>query len=296
MKLGDLSMFEFIRSMLRSRTDEFALPSWCPNWTPQTIAEPRDLNRKPETHRYAACPGSLYLGRPSPLTITLKGFAVAKVTWCSMNLVAYKQPTTRLITEAVEHLRFCSRHLPSASTGRDLTLTQLVWSALETLVLDPDYKGWAHRGPKINHHELLTHSTKSILARCRPGRKLREILGPVYLASEDSDLYSPANIEIDPRIQTDDYDIMVDMVEDLIYQASSGCRLFMADKVTLGTGLPGLMAGDIVCVLFGGNVPYILRSTGVEGQYLFIGECYVQELMDGQALEMGLPEQKFTLV
>jgi hypothetical protein len=213
-----------------------------------------------------------------------------------MNLVAYKQPTTRLITEAVEHLRFCSQHLPSASTGRNLTLTQLVWSALETLVLDPDFDGWVHRGPMINHRELLTHSTKSILASCMPGRKVREILGPVYLASEDRDLYSQANVKIDPRIPTDDYEILADMVEDLIHEASGDCRLFLADKVTLGTGLPGLMAGDVVCVLFGGNVPYILRSTGVEGQYLFIGECYVQELMDGQALEMGLPEQKFTLV
>jgi len=122
------------------------------------------------------------------------------------------------------------------------------------------------------------------------------ILGPVYLASEDRDLYSQANVKIDPRIPTDDYEILADMVEDLIHEASGDCRLFLADKVTLGTGLPGLMAGDIVCVLFGGNVPYILRSTGVEGQYLCIGECYVQELMDGQALEMGLPEQKFTLV
>jgi hypothetical protein len=139
-------------------------------------------------------------------------------------------------------------------------------------------------GPKIGYHELLTRSTKSILARCRPRRKLREILAPVYLASENRDLYSQANIKIDPRIQTDDRDIMVDMVEDLILQASLGCRLFMADNVTLGTGLPEIIAGDIVCVLFGGNVPYI------------IGECYVQELIEGQAMEMGLPEQNFTLV
>lgn len=63
-----------------------------------------------------------------------------------------------------------------------------------------------------------------------------------------------------------------------------------------GTGLPGVMAGDIVCILFGFDVPYILRPTEIEGEYLLIGECYVEELMEGKGMEMGLQEQRLTLV
>ena len=72
--------------------------------------------------------------------------------------------------------------------------------------------------------------------------------------------------------------------------------MFVTESGMIGTGLPGTMAGDVVCILFGGSVPYILRPTDIEGQYLLIGECYVEELMEGEAMEMDLREQKFTLV
>ncbi|KAI9771043.1 MAG: hypothetical protein M1839_002979 [Geoglossum umbratile] len=42
--------------------------------------------------------------------------------------------------------------------------------------------------------------------------------------------------------------------------------------------------GDIVCVLFGGKMPFCLRPWG--RHYLLIGECYVHGLMNGEAMEM----------
>jgi hypothetical protein len=45
-------------------------------------------------------------------------------------------------------------------------------------------------------------------------------------------------------------------------------------------------AGDRICVLIGGEVPFIIRSTGRE-TYELVGECYVDGIMDGEALEMG---------
>ena len=55
--------------------------------------------------------------------------------------------------------------------------------------------------------------------------------------------------------------------------------------------------GDQICVLLGGHVLYVLRPVGQN--WLFIGECYVHGLMDGEA--MGLLEsgtfglQEFTI-
>ncbi|KAE9379877.1 hypothetical protein N431DRAFT_432242 [Stipitochalara longipes BDJ] len=40
--------------------------------------------------------------------------------------------------------------------------------------------------------------------------------------------------------------------------------------------------GDLVCLLFGGGVPYILRPKG--HRYIFIGDCYIDGLMEGQAM------------
>jgi hypothetical protein len=60
--------------------------------------------------------------------------------------------------------------------------------------------------------------------------------------------------------------------------------------------------GDIVCVLYGGKVPFILRKceepfgrSDQGDRYQLVGEAYVHGLMDGQGLEKG-EETKFTLV
>lgn len=55
--------------------------------------------------------------------------------------------------------------------------------------------------------------------------------------------------------------------------------------------------GDVVCVLFGGKMPFCLRPWG-EGQYLLVGECYVHGLMKGEAelLRLGKEEGVFELI
>jgi hypothetical protein len=44
-----------------------------------------------------------------------------------------------------------------------------------------------------------------------------------------------------------------------------------------------IQAGDIVCVLLGGSVPYIVRPK--DDSYILIGEAYVHGIMDGEVLE-----------
>lgn len=39
--------------------------------------------------------------------------------------------------------------------------------------------------------------------------------------------------------------------------------------------------GDMVCVLVGDEVPFILRKNG-DSHYYLIGECYVHGIMDGR--------------
>ena len=40
---------------------------------------------------------------------------------------------------------------------------------------------------------------------------------------------------------------------------------------------------DLVCVLLGGEMPFILRPEG--SYYTLVGECYVHGIMDGEVLE-----------
>ena len=42
--------------------------------------------------------------------------------------------------------------------------------------------------------------------------------------------------------------------------------------------------GDLVAIIMGADVPFVLRSTGV-GTYELVGDCYIHGVMDGEALE-----------
>lgn len=47
---------------------------------------------------------------------------------------------------------------------------------------------------------------------------------------------------------------------------------------------PTSQPGDSICVLLGGEVPFVIRPTG-SGTYTLVGECYIDDAMDGQAFE-----------
>jgi hypothetical protein len=57
--------------------------------------------------------------------------------------------------------------------------------------------------------------------------------------------------------------------------------------------------GDIVCILFGLNVPVVLKPVG-ENQFWFAGACYIPGLMYGEAMELlekgELKEDEFILI
>ncbi|KAF2425573.1 hypothetical protein EJ08DRAFT_575784, partial [Tothia fuscella] len=48
------------------------------------------------------------------------------------------------------------------------------------------------------------------------------------------------------------------------------------------------LCGDVVCVLIGMEVPYLLRqvpAASTERQFQLDGECYVHGIMDGEAFK-----------
>jgi hypothetical protein len=51
----------------------------------------------------------------------------------------------------------------------------------------------------------------------------------------------------------------------------------------------GTAPGDIICIFFGGSVPYVLRHDGSDC-YQLIGECYVHGFMSGEAMGEDLVE------
>jgi hypothetical protein len=266
--------------------DGFALPSWCPSWRPPAdFREHRSLRSDFRDHWDASGGHSIVLDRPSSLVITLRGCVVSNVRRCtSMQFERSLPRKSALIEEAVQFVPGCPRFPPPLSNMYDADIMRLITSILEILLFD--FKSGLN----------LPHSTRTLLNKRKPKDTLLEFLGPVYVAGMLSGLCPLANLGIDTCIPTDDYEAIAQRVEDKILESNYGCLLFVTDGGMFGTGFSGMMAGDVVCILFGSNVPHILRPTQVEGQYLLVGECYVKELMEGQAMDMGLQEQTFTLV
>ncbi|KAF2840686.1 HET-domain-containing protein [Patellaria atrata CBS 101060] len=62
-------------------------------------------------------------------------------------------------------------------------------------------------------------------------------------------------------------------------------KFFCSEKGYFGIGPPVLQDGDKICVLFGANTPFILRPD-VDGTHKLVGECYVNGLMNGEAIQM----------
>ncbi|KAF1844479.1 uncharacterized protein K460DRAFT_284891, partial [Cucurbitaria berberidis CBS 394.84] len=64
-----------------------------------------------------------------------------------------------------------------------------------------------------------------------------------------------------------------------------------------GTASMAMKTGDIAVVLFGSRIPFVLRKDG--SMYRLVSDCYVQGLMDGEALDMlrngELESEKFQL-
>ncbi|ERF72761.1 hypothetical protein EPUS_04814 [Endocarpon pusillum Z07020] len=80
--------------------------------------------------------------------------------------------------------------------------------------------------------------------------------------------------------------------------ASKGRRFARTKKGLYVLGPAAMERGDVVCVLFGGKVPFCLRRMG--SRHMLVGECYAHGLMKGEAMTMmakdELVEKVFELV
>lgn len=63
---------------------------------------------------------------------------------------------------------------------------------------------------------------------------------------------------------------------------TKGRQVFVTQKGFLGLGPAEVEPGDVVCFLFGGNLPYVVRHLP-QHEYTFLGPSYVHGIMNGEA-------------
>ncbi|CAH0046527.1 unnamed protein product [Clonostachys solani] len=76
-----------------------------------------------------------------------------------------------------------------------------------------------------------------------------------------------------------------------------GWRFMTTEAGRCGITIPDTKVGDIIVIVAGGEVPFVLRkSQEREGLYRLLGECYVSDIMYGEVFETGQPEKElFTI-
>jgi hypothetical protein len=85
-----------------------------------------------------------------------------------------------------------------------------------------------------------------------------------------------------------------------------GHRFYITARGYISLIPPNSKVGNIVCILFGSQTPFMLRpeserrSEPMEtvnslGIYTLVGECYINGIIDGEMLAIGLQRQKFVI-
>ncbi|KAI2470040.1 heterokaryon incompatibility protein-domain-containing protein [Annulohypoxylon bovei var. microspora] len=81
-----------------------------------------------------------------------------------------------------------------------------------------------------------------------------------------------------------------------------GRRFFITERGFIGIGPACMKSGDLVVVILGVPVPFITRKTGEQESqnYILLGECYVDGIMDGELVQMqqkgGKEAEFFTFI
>ena len=71
-------------------------------------------------------------------------------------------------------------------------------------------------------------------------------------------------------------------------------RSYLTERGFIGLGPRAMESGDVICLLFGGRIPYLPRR--VEGGcYSLVGEIYVHSFMDGEFMATSPTAQAFTI-
>ena len=74
-------------------------------------------------------------------------------------------------------------------------------------------------------------------------------------------------------------------------EGSSDFKCFVSTTGFMGLVYPDAQPGDEIAILFGLEMPFVVRPDTEPGHYQLIGECYVLGLMNGEAME-GLEESQ----
>ena len=270
--------------------------SWVPDWrlpTPNSNVL-SEHSRAKQCYHAAGQTEPVLLENPSPHILTLRGFLVAPI-----KRILQAREALGLNEHAVKHRHLDAPrfepHTWDAMYKRAVTDLEIPVTVVKT----PEHRDrlFFSQCSEQNHPRSLTPVEMLQIAL------RRTVTGDLYprpkgrLAKASSHQYYPAYAAWKQRrfIQPPPPQVLCEH-DDTARVAMFNRKLFVAGDdadAFLGIGLKSLRKEDWICVLLGGDLPYILRPQ-TEGRtedaasavnWTFISECYVHGLMDGEAME-----------
>jgi len=124
----------------------------------------------------------------------------------------------------------------------------------------------------------------------------RLILEQLFLGSSASWAHSNWNFSHKPTY--DEIEGSARLMIDVIFDNGLNRRLFATAKGYIGLGPSCIEDNDLLCVIPGCEIPMIIRPE--QDHHIIVGECYVQGMMDGEAIQMvesgQLPYSELTIL
>ena len=128
-------------------------------------------------------------------------------------------------------------------------------------------------GARVRHRECANEhddvdrlaAISTLVDFCKTDWRLPDDIDPNELGGDDTE-----DVEWDGRPQ---------LVWDYLSERLQNLRLFVTRSGYLGLAYAPVQEGDLVFLLEGGNMPFLLRL--IEGRYRIVSICYVHGIMDG---------------
>jgi hypothetical protein len=131
------------------------------------------------------------------------------------------------------------------------------------------------------------------------GHTMDEDLTSPELFNHMTDYHNLIAFARNPSESQPEYTERMHNLFNLVINTIARRRFFITGKRMLGLGPAAIEGGDVVVILFGGSVPFVLRPSDDGRHWRLVGECYVHDVMDSRAVDTwrgsGEPAMNFHL-
>ena len=269
----------------RNQESRVQMPSWVPDWRYETSVAVDLSMRRDDGERYFSCSENetpRMTEVPSTRSLLLKGFLLATLTRFSnvkehLGFDIYRMKARRFSNDRFEYSNWREMY-SNAAAKVAFPYTSLKKRERADVIVAAIWGKTIH--DELNDEQSIEMAyRRTVTADLLPGPDSRlnaretKRSFPAYTAWQQSGYPNPVPTEV---LHEHDYYVSQVLSNREFFIAEDGKTSYMG--ITMGVPRDG----DCVCVLLGGDTPFVMRPKGDE--WHFVAEAYVHGIMDGEAM------------